>query len=231
MAYEWLLFDADGTLFDYDGAEEKALTGTFDEFQIPFLPHYGEIYQTVNNNLWKLFEQGKISLEDLRVRRFFDLFFQAGLDANSEKFSERYLFHLGQSADLIPFALETLQLLEKEYHMAIITNGISKVQRSRLALSPIEAFFDGLFISEEIGYSKPAKGYFDVVMDALYHPAKDSVLVIGDSLSSDMRGGVNYGLDTCWFNPNATPNTLNLPVTYEIQDLRQIPNLLNKKSK
>jgi 2-haloacid dehalogenase len=113
--------------------------------------------------------------------------------------------------------------------MAIITNGISKVQRSRLAISPIESFFDGLFISEEIGYSKPAAGYFDAVMDALYHPQKESVLVIGDSLSSDMRGGINYGLDTCWFNPQENPNTLNLPVTYQIQDLRQLSKLLTEQ--
>lgn len=229
MPYEWLLFDADGTLFDYDGAEEKALTGTFEEFQIPFLPNYGEIYQTVNKNLWKLFEQGKIALGDLRVRRFFDLFQQTGLNTDPEKFSDRYLFHLGQSADLMPFVLETLQQLEKDYHMAIITNGISKVQRSRIAISPIESLFDGLFISEEIGFSKPAAGYFDAVMDALYHPKKESVLVIGDSLSSDMRGGINYGLDTCWFNPLGNPNTLNLPVTYQIQDLRQLLPLLDKR--
>lgn len=230
MPYEWLLFDADGTLFDYDCAEEKALTGTFAEFRILFTPQYGEIYQTVNKKLWKLFEQGKIPLEDLRVRRFLDLFHQAGLSVDVEKFSDRYLFHLSQSADLMPYAIETLQVLEKEYRLAIITNGISKVQRSRLALSPIEEFFDGLFISEEIGYSKPAAGYFDVVMDALYHPQKESVLVIGDSLSSDMRGGINYGLDTCWFNPQENPNTLNLPVTYEIQDLRQLPVLIGERN-
>jgi len=227
MTYQWLLFDADGTLFNYDLAEKKALTNVFKEYALPFREEYENIYQTVNSRLWKRFEQNTITLKQLRVQRFLDLFETIQLVVEDPAtFSERYLYHLGQGADLFPDVLEVLTQLKPLYRLGLITNGISQVQRSRLALSPLDGFFEQIFISDEMGVSKPDQAYFEMVFEGIGHPPKDSVLVIGDSLSSDIAGGINYGLDTCWVNPNGSTAPAELPIKYQIRTLSQILKFL-----
>ena len=167
-----------------------------------------------------------MTLADLRTARFSQLFERLAIQSDATQFSDIYLHFLGQVIDLIPGAIETLQTLSGHYRMAIITNGISIVQRSRLSLSPIKQFFEDFFISDEIGVSKPAPAFFDAVFTGIGHPPKESVLVIGDSLTSDMRGGLNYGLDTCWFNPNGIQRPADMPLNYEISKLEQLPALL-----
>jgi YjjG family noncanonical pyrimidine nucleotidase len=163
---------------------------------------------------------------DLRTDRFSQLFERLAIKTDVQQFSNTYLHFLGQATDLIPGALETLQALSGQYRMVIITNGISQVQRSRLSLSPIKAYFEDIFISEEIGVSKPAGPYFDAVFAGIGHPPRESVLVIGDSLSSDMRGGINFGLDTCWFNPDGIQKPADMPINHEIKNLGQLLDIL-----
>lgn len=226
MAYQWLLFDADGTLFDYQAAEEMALINTFDDSGIPFVSEYGEVYAEVNAALWHLFEKGQVSLKELRVTRFSQLFDRLAIKTDAQQFSATYLNFLAQATDLIPGAQETLQALSGQYRMAIITNGISEVQRSRLSLSEIKDFFEDIFISEEIGVSKPAAAYFHAVFTRIGRPPRDSALVIGDSLSSDIRGALNYGLDTCWYNPHEIQKPADIPINYEIKKLEQLLTIL-----
>lgn len=226
MPYRWLLFDADDTLFDYQIAEDKSLQRAFELLQIPFKKEFAETYRTINHNYWAQFEAGKIQLADLRYRRFSDLFAHFALTADPVSFSEIYLDGLGLVADLTPGALETITRLSATHQMAIITNGITQVQYSRLSLSPIQAYFKHVFISDEIGISKPAGGFFEHVFQTIGHPSKEDVLVIGDSLSSDMTGGINYGLDTCWYNPRRLERPDHLPITYEIQSIPQILDIV-----
>ncbi|PKO13472.1 MAG: noncanonical pyrimidine nucleotidase, YjjG family [Chloroflexi bacterium HGW-Chloroflexi-10] len=227
MPYHWLLFDADGTLFDYDGAEAKALRNTFAFYNFPFQPEYGEIYHEINAALWKRFEQQTITLADLRVRRFAELLQNTHLDVDPQSFSQTYLDVLGQSTDLIPGAYELLQRLSGKYRMAVITNGITQVQRSRMRLSAIKDYFEKMFISEEIGFSKPAGNYFDVVFEGIGYPSKKDVLVIGDSLSSDIRGASDYGLDACWYNPQRQPAPEYLYIKYQIHTLTDLLPILS----
>lgn len=226
MQYRWLLFDADDTLFDYLIAEEKSLQHAFELIHIPFNKEIAETYRTINHDYWAQFETGKIQLSDLRYRRFSDLFAFYAIESDPVSFSEIYLDCLGLVADLIPGVLDIVTRLSITHQMAIITNGITQVQYSRLSLSPIQTFFKHVFISEEIGISKPAAGFFDFVFQTIGNPPKGDVLVIGDSLSSDMTGGINYGLDTCWYNPRGLKNLNHLPITYEIQSISQIPDLV-----
>ena len=226
MPYQWLLFDADGTLFNYQAGEEVALSKSFEKAGISFRPEYGNVYAEVNAALWRQFENGQVTLADLRVDRFAQLFERLSIQTDATQFSDIYLHFLGQVIDLIPGAIETLQALSGHYRMAIITNGISIVQRSRLSLSPIKQFFEDFFISDEIGVSKPATAFFDAVFTGIGHPPKESVLVVGDSLTSDMRGGINYGLDTCWFNPDGTQKPADMPINYEIRKLGQLLDIL-----
>lgn len=224
--YTWLLFDADGTLFDYDTAEKCALEASFDQIGQPFQSRYLPEYRKINHQIWLDLEQGKISQERLKTRRFELLFDAINLDADPAGFSETYLDNLAKGTYLIDGAADTLKILEHEFSLAIITNGLTRVQQPRFEKSPIFAYFKAIIISEEVGAAKPAPEIFDVVFERMDHPAKEEVLIIGDSLTSDMQGGHNYGIDTCWFNPKQQPNTLSITPTFEIQALSELPGLL-----
>ena len=230
MKYRWLLFDADGTLFDFDLAEEKALIETFEQYKLDFLPLYAGTYHRVNAQVWKSFEKGEITQDALRTRRFEMLFeahqiapkFNGGVKA----FGNHYLENLAWHGDLIDGTLDVVRQCAARFEMAIITNGIASVQRSRFHHSPLEAFFSHLIISEEVGAAKPEVKYFDAAFERIGNPPKDQVLVIGDSLSSDMRGGLNYGVDTCWFNPNHVPADPACQVRYEIDRLQDVLDIV-----
>ena len=226
MRYKWLLFDADGTLFDYDKAEAAALANTFREFDLTLGPDDTATYRSINGDLWLAFERGKIAQGDLRTARFQRLFGALGLAQDAESFSERYLHNLGAASDLLEGAEPLVKMLQAHFSLALITNGIAMVQRSRLARSPLADCFDPIVISEEVGASKPAPEIFDVAFAKMGHPNKNDVLIVGDSLTSDMQGGYDYGIDTCWFNPQAKPRETNLPLSYEIQSLKALPSIV-----
>jgi 2-haloacid dehalogenase len=227
MTYSHLLFDADGTLFDYDRGEAKALAATFEETGIPYIADYTNIYRQINAQMWSDFEQGKISQKKLRSERFGRLFHALNIRADPLLFSERYQTNLGQATDLIDGAPELLQALHENHYLLLITNGIPEVQRSRLSLSPIQDYFDAIIISGEIGVAKPDPRIFDAAFQAMGNPPKQKTLVIGDSLTSDIQGGLNYGIDTCWFNPEQHPPNPAIPATHQIHSLSQLPPLLN----
>jgi YjjG family noncanonical pyrimidine nucleotidase len=226
MRYTWLLFDADGTLFDYDQAEINALQGAIAEAGLTWDTRYLELYRPINQQLWLDLERGAILPDVLRVRRF-ELLFQAiPLNVNALAFSDSYLHHLAQASVLMRGAQEVVEALYKSYRLLIITNGLTSVQRPRFNASPIAHCFSDIVISDEIGVAKPAAGFFDVAFARMQHPRKDEVLVIGDSLTSDMQGGIAYGLDTCWFNPGHAPHPTHLDIRYEISALDELIALL-----
>jgi 2-haloacid dehalogenase len=231
MSYSWLLFDADGTLFDYDTAESKALAATFRDSDIPYSAGYANTYRQINAQMWADFEQGKVSQEALRSERFGRLFHTLNIEADPVAFSDTYLINLGNAADLIDGAVELLQAVHANHKLMLITNGIPAVQRSRLAISPIQGYFDAIIISGEIGVAKPHPAIFDAAFHAMDHPPKSETLIIGDSLTSDIQGGLNYGIDTCWYNPHHRPPNPNITALHEIHDLQQLlslPGLNNK---
>ncbi len=224
--YCWLLFDADGTLFDYDRAEASALAATFGQFDLPLAPGTAHAYRAINHQCWQALERGEITPAALRTRRFELLFDAAGLRTDVECFSTAYLENLAESAELLNGAAELLAALRGRFRFAIITNGLRAVQRGRLARSAIRADIAALIISEEVGSAKPAPGIFDAAFAAMGSPAKAEVLMIGDSLTSDMRGACDYGIDACWYNPDHLPRPAGLPITYEISRLDELVGLL-----
>jgi 2-haloacid dehalogenase len=226
MSYTWLLFDADGTLFAYDGAEEEALKNVFVHYGLPFTDKIAARYKQINHVMWDRLEQQTITLLQLRWQRFADLFGELGISLDPKGFSDTYLHYLGQAAALIPGTLEFLAQLHGTFNMAIITNGITDVQLSRIKIAGLDRYFTYIFTSEEIGVFKPASGFFDAVFEGIGNPPKESTLVIGDSLSSDMAGGFGYGLDTCWYNPNGVENNTGIPIKYEIRRLSDLLAIL-----
>lgn len=216
MKYKWILFDADNTLFDYDAAEGGALSSTFEEMGRPLTVEHRATYREINHQNWQAYERGEITQVVLRTRRFAQFLAALGLSEAPEQVSQRYLYHLGNRTDLVEGALELVQVLAGRVGMMIITNGLKDVQRSRMGQSEIGHYFSDIVISEEVGVAKPDGRIFDVAFDLMGQPAKADVLIVGDSLSSDMQGGLNYGIDTCWFNPGKRQNELGLEVGAEI---------------
>lgn len=225
--YPWLWFDADGTLFDYNRAEATAFRKAFDLLQFQFDDSYLDAYQQINRELWKALERHEITPAVLRVRRFELLLKALQLAGSADDLNVAYVEQLGLCTDLMEGAYEVLQTLHSRCHIAIVTNGLEAVQRSRLMRSTIYPFVSELIISEEVGAAKPHPAYFDAAFARTGRPPKQDVLIIGDSLSSDIGGGVDYGIDTCWYNPTGQSGPAGLPVTYQITHLRELLELVD----
>jgi 2-haloacid dehalogenase len=226
--YRWLLFDADGTLFDFARAETSALARTFAQFDLLLAPDTADIYRRINQQCWQALERAELTPERLPTRRFELLFAAEGIAANAEAFGAAYLANLAQSAYLLDGVIEMLAALRDRYRFAIITNGLALVQHGRLARSAIRDDIAALTISEEVGSAKPAPGIFDAAFASMGDPAKAEVLMIGDSLTSDIQGALDYGIDACWFNPGLLSQPGSLPITYEISRLDELIELLGK---
>jgi len=226
--YEFLIFDADGTLFDFSRAEAFALKQTFQDFSIEnfredtHLRHYREI----NGVIWREFEEGLITPKTLKTERFERLFTILNLDLNPASFSSCYLEHLSQCSFLLPGALPLITALKDSHTICLLTNGLSSVQHPRFDNSELSSLIDYLIVSEDVGIAKPDPGIFQILFEKAGRDDPSASLMIGDSLTSDIQGGINFGIDTCWFNPgNSEKNPLIQP-TYEIQNLHELNTLI-----
>ncbi|WP_042159466.1 YjjG family noncanonical pyrimidine nucleotidase [Paenibacillus gorillae] len=230
MGYEIILFDADDTLFDYPRAEEHALSSVFRHIGIEEsqaraeeTDSYTFRYKQINGGLWKELEQGHVTTSELKVERFRRLFEgDAAVTINADEISDRYLGFLGEGHFLFDGAEAVIRNLAKHFRLAIITNGYKDVQLSRIARSGLADCFEQVIISEEAGYQKPHTGIFDYAFEKLGHHDRSKMLIVGDSLTSDMQGGLNIGIDTCWYNPAGKPNGTDVKPKYEIRSLDEL---------
>lgn len=197
MAYTHLFFDADGTLFDFNTSEKKALEkamqllcGTWDNAFV-------QLYHQINKAAWKELEKKLITLDELKVLRFERFMEQANLVFDPAEMSRVYTGFLAQSDDLFPGALETLEELHKKYTLVLVTNGITEVQRGRVKATDTAKYFKTIVISEEAGVAKPDPAFFKIASDLSGKPSKENILVIGDSMTSDIQGARNYGIASC----------------------------------
>ena len=220
--YPIILLDADGTLFDFDRAEERALGQVFAWGSIPDTPANRERYIVINKSMWAAFERGEITKSQLQARRFAQLLEELELPGDGQAYNDKYLDYLSQGTDLIPGALEVCEKLSRISRLAIVTNGISRVQHGRMDLSPIKKYFEHIFVSEDVGFQKPQKEYFDYCLKVMGNPDPADCLMVGDSLSSDMAGGVNASIPTCWYNPGKLPRPEGLELTWEITALEEL---------
>ena len=227
--YEVILFDADGTLFDFERAEEYALEKTMLAFGMEYQHDlHLRMYREINKAIWAEFERGLITAEALkpeRFRRFFNLF-QVEVELNA--LSMHYLDCLAEGAYLFNGAEELLANLQRTYKLGLITNGLARVQHSRFARAGIVEYFDAIIISEEVGATKPHPAIFVYAFSQLGHQDKKSALIVGDSLTADIQGGSNFGIDTCWYNPLKDANTTNTVPTYEVSALGELLQILDE---
>ncbi len=229
--YQYLLFDADNTLFDFTKAEYLAFRDTCSACNVRYSEELYAQYSAINDRLWKLFEKGGIKLEVLKIERFRELLVTNGYadDAltveKAVEMRDSYMDNLANQTGLIDGAEDICRKLAEKYDMYIITNGVSRIQRSRFNKSILTPYFRDLFISEEIGAGKPSAEYYDHVLRTIGCAEKQAYLAIGDSLTSDCAGAVAYGLDICYYNPANKPAG-NLNLTYTIQKLSELETIL-----
>jgi YjjG family noncanonical pyrimidine nucleotidase len=226
MKYTTILIDADDTLLDFKRAEHDALTKTLESFSIEPSDLVTSVYSEINDGYWKLLEKGGITKEALRVRRFEDLCTHFGFNKNAERMASIYEKTLGTMTYLLNGALELCRDLSSRYRLYIVTNGIKDVQMGRLYNSEIKDLFITAFVSEEMGSEKPRVEYFDAVAERIPEFDKEKTIIIGDSLSSDIKGGINYGIDTCWYNPKNKAAPKDMEITYIVNSFDDIRKLL-----
>ena len=227
MKYEILLFDADNTVLDFDKSEEQALARSFAETGLQFNQTVLQVYRKNNIYQWQLFEQGKLTKSQVLINRFVATFKELNLSLEHvETVSNLYEEYLKLGFFVVDHAVEVLEQLQDKSKLYIVSNGVAEIQNSRMKGSGLEKYFIARFVSEEVGYPKPQIQYFNYCFKHIDGFDRAKTLIIGDSLTSDIQGGVNAGIDTCWFNPWHNVNNSKLTPTYEITDLRQIVEIV-----
>lgn len=216
--YTCLLLDADNTLLDFDAAERKALADTLIHYDLPHDEAALDTYHQVNRRLWDSLAKGELNKNRLFAIRFGQYLKAMGLPDNGKgrEMNEFYEDMLSTHADLLPGALTALDELAEVATLAIVSNGAYKVQNARIADSGIARFMDGVYISEKVGASKPSARIFDAALRDLGVNDRSRVLVVGDDLLADIRGGQSAGLDTCWVNFDGRENETGVEPKYTI---------------
>lgn len=223
--YEFLLFDADNTLLDFDANERISISNTLRHFKIEPDEPTVELYHTINKNYWRMYDRREISRDDLLWMRFETLYKTLGVTVNPHETEDYYRLQLGLGNQLIDGALELCSDLRKTHKIYIVTNGVGETQHGRIKGSGLSEHIDGLFISDEIGFHKPQKEFFDYVADHIEGFKRDAAIVIGDSITSDIKGGIESGIDTCWYNPHKSENGTKYIPTYEVRDYETIKRI------
>lgn len=228
MRYKYLLWDVDGTLLDFEAAEKAAIQNLF--------PKYGfgectdemvHTYSRINTKYWQALERGEMTKSQILIGRFIEFFEHENLDTSkAEQFNSDYQLALGDTIVFCDDAFTILQGLKKDHVLAAVTNGTTAAQKKKLSRSKLDTLFDHIFISELIGIQKPRKEFFDEVFLLAGITDPSECLIIGDSLTSDILGGINAGIDTCWYNPSGKPADPSIVPTYIIHDLHEITELL-----
>lgn len=225
-----VLFDLDDTLFDFHKAEKIALTKTLVHFGIDPTEETLTLYSTINAAHWKRLELGEISREEVKVGRYRELFETIGVECDPVKATAYYESMLAIGHYFMPGAPELLGELYRKYRLYIVSNGTAKVQEGRIGSSGIAKYMDGIFISQILGANKPDKQFFDICFAEIPDFSLSETVIIGDSLSSDIKGGINAGITTVWFNPKGIENDNDIKPDYTIKELSEVPGLLSQIS-
>ncbi len=225
-----ILWDVDGTLLDFVYSQRLAISQCFQTAGLTINDEIIQRYSQINDSYWKRLELGEVTKSQLLSGRFLDLFAEYGIQGvDVEAFRREYQEALGKCFAYIDDSLNICHALRGKVKQYVITNGVTSTQQSKLKLSGLADCMEALFISEQIGTPKPGKAFFDAVLSSIEEKDKSRILVVGDSLSSDIKGGVMAGVKTCWYHPEGAVNTTEYQSDYEISDLHQIFALLERE--
>lgn len=230
MPYTTLLFDIDDTLLDFKVAEHYAISTLMTELSVEASDANIQNYSRINQGYWEEFEKGLLAKDVLIAKRFETFFALHELTVNGSDMDVKFRSYLEQSHHLIAGTMPLMEALKPKYNLYATTNGVARTQQRRIKDSGLIQYFNDIFVSEETGYQKPTKEYFDYVFVRIPDFNATETLIIGDSLTSDILGGMNAGIDTCWFNPHKLPNPFtHIKPTYEIAALDELKVLLEKE--
>ena len=226
MKYKFLLFDADHTLFDFNKSEYLALKSALEQLGCPSTDAHIERYSDINVKYWKMLERGEIDKVSLKLARFVEFGREFGFEDKAEALADLYMENLAHESHLFDGALELVEKLSKDYRLFIITNGVKSTQDGRFGVSPITKYFEKIFISEVIGAEKPSVEFFDAVANGIEGFERERALVIGDSLSSDIKGAINSKIDCIWYNPMKKSAPEGWDITYTVSNFYEILDIL-----
>lgn len=222
--YKWLLIDLDNTLFDFDAGKTVALNQLLKELFGAVEPRALDVYRAENKKCWQAVEAGQLSVDDVNFRRISKTLEALDYRGDHAAIAERYIVLLGENPILFDGVHQLLRQLKAHYRLAAITNGFASVKRPHLAKTGTGQFFEQLFISSELGVSKPHPLFFEKTLAVLDATAQDC-LIIGDSLSSDILGGINSGIDSCWYKRRPS-NKTDIKPTYCVTSYAELLALL-----
>ena len=222
---EFLFLDLDDTILDFHKAERLAISRTFRSFGLEPTDQVLERYHVINRLHWERLERGELTRDQVLTGRFQMLFEELGIPAQPQAVAKGYEHNLGLGHYFLPGAKEALDTLRGKYRLFLASNGTASVQHSRLTSAGLYPYFEQVFISQEIGYNKPDKAYFDRCFERIPGFEQEKALMVGDSLTSDIKGGINAGLKTVWVNPAHKPCG-DIRPDYEIEGLCQLESLL-----
>ena len=226
VRYQTILFDADNTLLDFTRSEDAALRDALQGIGVHPDDRMVAAYSEINDAMWKKLERGETTKEALRTDRFREFCRVERIDTDVEALARSYTEHLSTKSFLVDGALETCRKLKPFCALYVVTNGIGFVQRGRFNPSPLAPLFCDAFISEEVGFEKPRREYFEAVAAKIPHFDPENTLIVGDSLSSDIAGGIAFGIDTCWYNAKGKPLPDGMKPTYIVTRLEDVVPLI-----
>lgn len=221
-----ILYDVDGTLLDFEIQEEVALSYCFKKYNLGELSEEKlELYKRINLSYWEMFEKNLITKEKLVVKRFEDYLEALGVKLNAEEVNDTYFSKLGDTIVFKDNSYELVKSLKGKIKQYVVTNGAIRVQKTKLAKSGFDKLMDDVFISDEVGYQKPRKEFFDAIKNRLGDIANDEILIVGDSLTSDMKLADNCNLISCFYNPKKKDYKVDFKIDYEISDLNEVKKI------
>lgn len=227
MRYDVILWDADNTLLDFDYSQRFSISKSLQEIHITPTEDMIQTYSNINDSWWKRLERGEVTKPQLLTGRFVDLFAAYGIVCEDMSgFCKRYQQYLGSIYKYIDDSLEVCKGLMGKCRQFVVTNGVTATQLGKLRLAGFDQVMEDIFISEQLGVPKPQKEFFDRVFEKLEGVPLERILIVGDSLTSDMKGGNLAGIDTCWYNPTDLPNTSEIKTTFIIHNLKEVPKIL-----
>ena len=223
-----ILLDLDDTILDFHKAERIALSTTLRKIGIEPTEEVLALYSEINRRHWKLLEVGKLTRHEVLHGRFTELFETIGIKGDCYEAQKIYEWELGTGHYFLEGAEELLDTLYAKYNLYLASNGTDIVQTRRIASAEIGHYFKELFISQRLGYDKPSLEFFKRAFEMIPDFKKEETVIIGDSLTSDILGGINSGITTVWFNPHGHEATENIKPDYVVKTLGEIPSLLEK---
>lgn len=226
MGYTTVLVDLDHTLLDSDTSEVEAFADVAAVLGVSPDRELFETYRAINSRLWSRVEAGELSPDVVRLERFEQFTRLHALDADAHHLADVFADGLSEHGDLFPGSLATLESMAERATLSLVSNGVGEIQRRRIARLGLEEFFDTVTISGEVGHAKPDPRIFELALTGLGNPPRQRVVIVGDSLTSDMAGGHRVGIATCWFNPNGRSAPDRTVITHEVSRLAGVLDLL-----